>query len=229
MIHKATALALLLALAPLGIGEFERGNRLYRQGDYAGAVEAYRAAIAEGRDDAVVHYNLGTALLALERFEEAEQELRAALAATEPSLRQRTHYNIGNRYFAESRNAEPEQQRALLDRAIEAYKDALRLDPTDASARWNLELALEDREESPPSPSESEDQQQQSESEDSEQGEDPQPSDAEQGERERPSGGGAMSQEQAEQILNAVEQDERELYQEQLRRGARETPVLRDW
>jgi hypothetical protein len=29
--------------------------------------------------------------------------------------------------------------------------------------------------------------------------------------------------------MNAAEQDERELYQEQLRRGARETPVVRDW
>lgn len=38
-----------------------------------------------------------------------------------------------------------------------------------------------------------------------------------------------MTREQAERILSAVEQDERELYREKLRRGQRETPVARDW
>jgi hypothetical protein len=38
-----------------------------------------------------------------------------------------------------------------------------------------------------------------------------------------------MSQDQADRILSAVEQDERELTREKLRRGQRRTPVLRDW
>ena len=38
-----------------------------------------------------------------------------------------------------------------------------------------------------------------------------------------------MSREQAEQILNAMEQDERDLTREMLRRGQQRTPVARDW
>jgi hypothetical protein len=38
-----------------------------------------------------------------------------------------------------------------------------------------------------------------------------------------------MSREQAEQILAAMEQDERDLTRERLRRGQQRTPVLRDW
>jgi hypothetical protein len=38
-----------------------------------------------------------------------------------------------------------------------------------------------------------------------------------------------MTREQAERILSAAEQDERELYRQQLRRGQRERPVERDW
>src|SRR5690606_21396302 len=38
-----------------------------------------------------------------------------------------------------------------------------------------------------------------------------------------------MSQEQADRILSALEQDERELTRDKLRRGQRRMPVLRDW
>jgi hypothetical protein len=38
-----------------------------------------------------------------------------------------------------------------------------------------------------------------------------------------------MSREQADRILSATEQDERQLTREKLRKGQRRTPVARDW
>jgi hypothetical protein len=38
-----------------------------------------------------------------------------------------------------------------------------------------------------------------------------------------------MSQEEADRILAAIEQDERDLARDRLRRGQRTVPVLRDW
>jgi len=38
-----------------------------------------------------------------------------------------------------------------------------------------------------------------------------------------------MSQDEADRILSAIEQDERELTREKLRRGQRRVPVTRDW
>jgi hypothetical protein len=38
-----------------------------------------------------------------------------------------------------------------------------------------------------------------------------------------------MSQDEADRILSAIEQDERELTREKLRRGQRRIPVTRDW
>ena len=38
-----------------------------------------------------------------------------------------------------------------------------------------------------------------------------------------------MTQEQAERILSAVEQDERELFQDKLRKGAQQARPARDW
>jgi len=225
------ALALGVVLV-LGIGDFERGNRMYRQGRYEEAVAAYRAALEDGDDRPQLRYNLGTALLRLGRYEEAQQHLEAALADVDPALRQRTLYNLGNRFLEEGRGSGEAQQRTrLLDAAIEAYKGALRLDPADADAKWNLELALREQEEQQDDPQQDDqDQQEQRDEDEGGGGEQPQPN-APQG--EEPRGGGdapaPLTPEQAEQIMNAAEQDERELYQEQLRRGARETPVVRDW
>jgi hypothetical protein len=38
-----------------------------------------------------------------------------------------------------------------------------------------------------------------------------------------------MSEEEADRVLSAVEQDERQLTREKLRKGQRRTPVSRDW
>jgi tetratricopeptide (TPR) repeat protein len=39
----------------------ERGNQLYQDGDFAGAVDAYEAVVSAGFESAELHYNLGNA------------------------------------------------------------------------------------------------------------------------------------------------------------------------
>lgn len=231
MTLKTTMAVVAVAALVLGIGDVERGNRLYRAGQYAEAVEAYRAALADGEDSPQLQYNLGTALLRLERYDDAQRHLEAALAAVEPELRRRTLYNLGNRFLEPiMRHGESDEQvrRRHLDLAVESYRSALRIDPDDMDAKWNLELAQQQQEAMAGGggggDGEDDEQQQSGEGADQEQpaSEQPQP-------RSPRPDGSAMSREQAEQILNAVEQDERELYQDQLRKGSRETPVIRDW
>jgi Ca-activated chloride channel homolog len=241
-VRTAVLLLVVFAVTGFGIGDLERGNRLYREGRYDEAAAVYERIVADGTAAPQVHYNLGTALLALGRFDDAQRHFESALQGVEPELRQRTFYNLGNRFLEEGR-AEGDVQRegALLDAAIEAYRSALRMAPHDVEAKWNLELALREREENEqrqqsmpqqPDPQsgqdDDEEQQQQAEGAGGAAG----PSQAPAGE-----GGDAgttmdqqpMSQEQADRILSAIEQDERDLTREKLRRGQRETPVLRDW
>jgi Ca-activated chloride channel family protein len=241
--RRLTLLGLaLLLLAGFGIGDLERGNRLYRAGRYAEAVEAYRAALADGTDTPQLRYNLGTALVRLGQYEEGERHLRAALSAIDPDLRQRTFYNLGNRYLEEARRATDAEARGeLLERAVAAYQQALRLQPGDAEAKWNLELALREEEaqqqqqRNDPQAGGGDQQQEQRDDADPSQGSsgsgssaesEPDPGDDR---RQRPRPSGEMTREQAERILSAAEQDERELYRQQLRRGQRERPVERDW
>jgi Ca-activated chloride channel homolog len=238
---RAAVLALVLAGGiGFGIGDLERGNRLYRAGKYEEAVAAYQKALNSGKPSPQLHYNLATALLALGRYSEAEPHFEAALRGVDPELRQRTFYNLGNRFLRDAREqADLPRQGELLEGAIEAYKRALRLTPGDADAKWNLELALREKEENEQQQQDSQQQQQsggggqqqqQQQAQGGGSGSSPSRSQAGEGQDE-----GAeheersMSQEQADRILSAVEQDERELTREKLRRGQRRTPVHRDW
>ena len=228
-------IAITLATTAAAFGGLERGNRLFRDGRYAEAVEAYRAALEDGDDSPVLRYNLGTALLQLGRYAEAEEQLRAALAVVEPDTRQFVYYNLGQRFLEDARqSADPGATATLYDAAIEAYRQALRLRPADRDAKWNYELALQEREEQPP-------QQGGGGGDEDQQDQDPQPGDQGTGgqtsgrEDESPRGGSGeqtapMTQEQAERILSAVEQDERELFRERLRKGPQQTQTTtRDW
>lgn len=223
-------------LSAFGIGDLERGNRLYREGKYAEAVEAYRSALEDGNRSPVLFYNLGTALLRLGEYDEGERYLRQALASVDPDMRERTHYNLGNGFLEAARASDdPEARARLLDAAVEAYKHALRIRPDDLDAKWNLELALREQDRLPPQAQgggggESDQQQPQNQSANSQGGagqQPPMPSSTRSG--DMPRDPGALTREQAERILSAAEQDERELFREQLRRGRREPPVARDW
>jgi len=217
--------ALVLATAGFGIGELERGNRLYRDGRYEEAVAAYRQALDGGEDSPVLQFNMGTALLRLGRYAEAEPYLRAALEVVDPALRAPALFNVGSRFLEEGRaSADPEARSRLLDGAVEAYRRALRLDPSWADAKWNYELALQARSEMPQQAGRSREQERRQERR-----EERSPGEGTEQRRQELPEAGTMTREQAERLLAAVEQNERDLVREKLRKGRRETRVARDW
>jgi Ca-activated chloride channel family protein len=108
----------------------EEGNRLYQEGDFAGALEAYREAQVERPDLAELNLNAANALDRLEEYERAVDEVLRAFPIDDPALAFRAEYGLGNHYFRLGRLAD----------AFEAYRRALVLDPSDADAKFNLEL-----------------------------------------------------------------------------------------
>jgi Ca-activated chloride channel family protein len=133
-------LAVLPVLGALACGGGRSGERHYARGEYPEAYDAFSRALA-GDSSPRLEYNTGAALYRLERYDEAARAFRAAAAGAEaPASRQRALYNLGNAMVraAEDRPTEAEP---LLE-AVGAYEEALRLDPADAEAKWNLELAL---------------------------------------------------------------------------------------
>ncbi|HEY7613489.1 MAG TPA: VWA domain-containing protein [Gemmatimonadales bacterium] len=115
----------------------QRGERLYHQAKYPEAYDMFRRGL-ERDSSARLAFDAGSALYRLERYDEAVAAFRRS--ARNPEFRQRSLYNLGNALVraAEERPGEPAP---LLD-AVAAYEEALRLAPSDAEARWNLEVAL---------------------------------------------------------------------------------------
>ncbi len=104
-----------------------------RRGELERPEEAVRyltAAIAARPHSHAAHVNLGTALAALGRFDEAESACRQAILLQPDNAT--AHYNLGVALA----------ERGRSDEAASAYREAVRLRPAYARAHYNLGVAL---------------------------------------------------------------------------------------
>jgi Ca-activated chloride channel homolog len=139
--RTAAAAALLLLIGSgcsRGALDARKGERLYAEGDFAGSAQALDRALAADTT-ALRAFNAGNAYYRTKRYEIAATRYRLA-AASRTDLRQQSIFNLGNSLVRAAEDA-PERGQLLLD-AIAAYEEALRLEPGDQDAKWNLELAL---------------------------------------------------------------------------------------
>jgi len=138
----AASLLPLLFLAGSGCarGSFDarKGERLYASGDFAASAQVLDRALAADSTPARA-YNAGNAYYRMRRYEIAAARYRRA-AMGPAVLRQQSVFNLGNALVRAAEEA-PERGQLLLD-AVVAYEEALRLDPADQDAKWNLEIAL---------------------------------------------------------------------------------------
>ena len=139
-VQTLTLTCLLLAGCSQATRELRRGEQLYGAGHFTESYGAFQRALAASGDPAL-HYPLGNTLYRLRRYEEAARHYRETTGV--PRLRQQSYYNLGNAYVRAAEDA-PDKDR-LLREAIAAYEEALRLEPGDSAAKWNLELALQRR------------------------------------------------------------------------------------
>jgi len=114
------------------------------------AEQLFRKASAIDTTYAEAPYNLGTLLYQENHIEEAFGHLKeAANRSTQPELSHKAFHNMGNVYM----------QKEEYDNAVEAYKQALRNDPTDEETRYNLALAKKKKEEQEQNQNQNKDQQ----------------------------------------------------------------------
>lgn len=204
----------VLALALLAGCAAERAPRPLPDGDPGVAV--HEARLAADPEASVLQYNLGTALLGAGRHEEARAHLERAAQAGEATVAQAASYNLGNVDLEPAFAAGAGEGREGLVRAIAAYKRALLLDPGDADAKWNLELARRLLREAAQSPSQS------PEPQGGGGGGGDEPESGRQDPRPRPAGGGAalppLSPAAAERLLAQAQRREVGLQREALRK-----------
>ena len=135
--NKKAVVAVLSLLVATGVqaqGDrllVRQGNKQFRAGNYAEAEVSYRKAVEKNPRNAQAHYNLGNALLGQRKDSAAVVQFEnAAKQETNAMRKAQSYHNIGVICQGQKQYAQ----------AIEAYKEALRNNPTDDETRYNLEL-----------------------------------------------------------------------------------------
>ena len=109
----------------------KEGNKLFSSKNYAQAEILYRKAIDKDGNNAIANYNLGRSLQAQKKNEEAKKMYDNAAKLEKDPVRLSSSYNNLGTILQDEQNYE---------KAIEAYKSALRSNPNHKNARYNLEL-----------------------------------------------------------------------------------------
>lgn len=198
------------------------GNRAYERGDYETAASLYMEAIQQEPENARLYFNLGNALAKMGKAQEAAAAWDQFKELNEsPVEKSKAVYNQGN--------TAAEQKE--WDKALKSYRDALKLNPNDLDAKHNYEMAVKQKQEQEQNQDQQQQdqnqdqnqdqqqQQQQQQNQDQNQNQDQQQQQQDQNQnqdqqqqQQKPQfDPGSMTQEQAKDILNALESQEKDL------------------
>ena len=189
----------LILLLFISLTMIRQGNKLYRKGNVAEAEVSYRKAVERNERNAQANYNLGNALMGQRKDSLAITQLeKAAKLETNPLRRAQAYHNMGVIC----------QQHRMFGEAIEAYKEALRNNPTDNETRYNLALCKRQQQEQQQDQNEqNKDNKDNKDKQDQQKQEQQQKQDEKKQEQQQKQ---QMSKENAEQLLNAAMQEEKQ-------------------
>lgn len=208
------------------------GNKLFQKEQYDKAELEYRKALEINPSDKVANFNLANTLVRTERGEEADkiyQEMLKEIKILPKDEAADVAHNAGNLAMAKKDYA----------KAIEMYKESLRRRPTDEETRYNLALAQklleqqqqDNNEENQDNKDNQEQQQQDNQQQQNQQDQQQdQQKDQPNKQQEQPQNAETMSQDNAEKILQAYLQDEKdtqrkvERMKQQQQRGKKSRP-----
>lgn len=123
-----------------------KGNKEYRQQKYSTAEQKYKAALKVNKNSKESIYNLANTSYKQGRWDEALKgyEKYVSLEKQNPQNLSKAFHNMGNVYLhkhpAQEKNGNGQQEN-YLEKAIDSYKQSLRLNPNDEETRYNLAVA----------------------------------------------------------------------------------------
>ena len=178
------------------------GNKLYNDSLFIKAEVDYRKALEINPKSTDAMFNLANALLMQQKAQEAMEQYESVskIEKDKEKLAQ-IYHNMGVIL----------QSSKQLPQCIEAYKESLRNNPKDDETRYNLALAqkqLKDQQQDQQNQDQQQQQQEQKE-EQKDQNKDQQEQNQDQQQQPQQQNKNEMSKENAQQLLNAVMQDEK--------------------
>ena len=204
---KKVATMLLLLVTMTAVAQTDRqyirqGNKQFHRGDYPGAEVSYRKAVEKNPKNPQAVFNLGNALMAQKKDSAAvEQFENAARLETNPLRKAQSFHNMGVIC----------QTHKMYGEAIEAYKNALRLNPDDDETRYNLVLCKHQKQKQDQN-RQNQDQQNNDDKkkDDKKDQQKPEEKKDQQDQKQQEQPKPQMSKENAEQLLNAAIQNEKQ-------------------
>jgi tetratricopeptide (TPR) repeat protein len=190
------------------------GNKLYKKKHYTEAEVAYKKALEKDPKSSIGLYNLGNDLYRQENWSEALEKYQlAGSLAKKPHQKAAIFHNMGNSYMA------------IKDygKAVDAYKQSLRLNPQDDETRYNLAVAQAFLKQQQQKQKNNEDKKDQNNKDNKDNKQQPNQSksqdDQKKGNKEQQpsSAQEQITKEKAQQLLDALMQDEKET-QEKVKR-----------
>ena len=132
---------IILLLFPLLLGwhwfepaarKNQKGIEAFSQGKFAAALEQFLSAKGLKADAPQLKNNTAATLYELKKYQEALDEFSRIEPAKLGPAAAGLHYNLGNAYY----------RLGQFPKALESYKQCLRLDPEDLQGKKNFELTL---------------------------------------------------------------------------------------
>lgn len=172
-----------------------KGNRAYNQQKIDDAYKFYDKAMQENPGSKEAVFNIGNTLYRQKQWDKSVEQMQhyLSLEQEDPLKMSAAWHNIGNAML----------QKKELQKSMEAYKMALRLNSQDDEARYNLAVVkkmIQDNQQQQNQNQNQNEQQQQEQNQDQQN---------QQQRPEEPKEPEQMSRSNAQQILQAIEQDER--------------------
>ena len=239
--------------AQAGRAETREGNRLYEEGRFAEAHEKYLEALLADPDSPIIRFNDGNALYRGEDYESALESFRAAVEGGDPELAAAAWYNLGNTLYRQG--ALPESLEAFkqalranpvdadakhnLERVLQQMQEQ----QEQQGDGENDEENEDESEQQPQGGEQNQDPQQDQQDQDQPEqdpNQDPQnqpnpepdperdPDESESPPQEGTPPPGEMTREEAERLLDAIQEDQDEVNR-QPRTPTRGTRPRRDW
>ena len=236
----ATAILVHLPAAKAGspASKNREGNRLYEAGEYEEAEKAYLEAQVDDPGKPEILYNLGNSLIKQGKYPQGIQSLQQSADKGDKQLKTDSLYNTGYALYSMDN----------YKGSAEAFIEALKLNPGDRDAKHNLELALRKLKEQEQKQDANREEKKQSDQKDTEskenKGEQSQPKSQErkssgtESDQEKPAKmkpepavprEGSMTREQAQQILDAVRNQEIDQQRKLIESRSRPQGNERDW
>ena len=194
----------------------KEGNKQYVAQKFTEAQKFYEQGVADNSDSYSANFNLGNSLFRQKKYKEAlEQYQKAATLTKEKKEIASAFHNVCNALMEEKN----------YEKSVEAYKNSLKANPKDDDTRYNLAVAQYLMKKQQEQQKQQQQQQKQEQQQQQQKQEQQQQQKQEQKQQQQPK----MQQEQIEQILKALEQDERDVQERRKIQMGQRSKTDKEW